>query len=379
MAKNRIFQNILKKMSWIRITIFLSLVISVWGGIHFYIYRRTLYFFNIKAPETTYLAILFFILFSSFPLTRVLLKLFLLPISFILYFASTLWIGIIFYLFFFALIGEIFWFVLAKVSGVPRHSVGVIILILTTLTIILGFLEANNIAVRSLDINISKDKTRTIKIAMLSDLHLGLNINYLRLRKIIPEINKFSPDLIVIIGDIVDEEADRISQYIKIFSKLKTRYGLFAVTGNHEYYAGKETFLNFFKKAKIRLLRNEIVNLNGIEIAGVDDEAFLAGKWEENLKKVLSGHKEELPLILLKHRPTGFDIARSFGVDLMLSGHTHKAQLFPFHLITSRVYRYFYGYHREGKMQIYITSGLGTWGPPIRVIARPEVVLITIR
>lgn len=366
-------------MSWVRVAIFLSLVISIWGGIHFYVYKRTLYFFNIKGPETSYLAILFFILFSSFPLTRLLLKVLPIPVSFFLYFASTLWIGIVFYLFFFMLIGEVSWFALARLSIVPRHSVGVVILILTTLTIIYGFLEANNIAIRRLDINISKNKTMAIKIAMLSDIHLGLNINYLRLRKIIPEINKFSPDLVVITGDIIDEEAERINQYIKIFSKIKTKYGLFAVTGNHEYYAGKETFSHFFKRANIRLLRNEVVDLDGIEIAGIDDEAFLAGKWAENLKRVLSKHKREAPLLLLKHRPTGFDIARSFGVDLMLCGHTHRAQLFPLHLITSRVYRYFYGYHREGRMQIYVTSGLGTWGPPIRVLARPEVVFITIR
>ena len=368
-------------MNWFRILIFLTLVITIWGGIHFYVYKRTIHFLNISGAFKIYLALAIFILFFSYPLIRAISGFLPVEISLVLHILSTLWIGMVFYLFLFFILADLITLILSLAFPIPKVAIGIAVFILTILTVIYGYIEANRISTRKITIKIENLNGKELRIVHLSDLHLGLNFNYLKLKRMIPHINKFSPDLVLITGDILDEKADRINKYKNLFSEIQSGLGIFAVTGNHEFYAGNQKSIEFLKSAGITLLRNQVLTLNNVEIAGVDDEEFLRNSknWKENLKNTLKkAHKENM-LILLKHRPTGFDIARENGVGLMLCGHTHRAQLFPLHFITSRVYRYFYGYHIEGKMHIYVNSGLGTWGPPLRLFAPPEIVFITLK
>ncbi len=367
-------------MKWVRLLLFVLIALTIWGSIHYYVYNRISYYFNLSGTRRIYYGIIFFFLFISLLVARLIARLF--PhshyIPLIFHLLAYFWVGIVFYLFIYSLSADIIRIFLSRILKFPKNVYGIILLTLTIVTVIYGFFEA--FSVRTITLNQKmKNLKETTRIVFLSDLHLGLNLNYLLLKKIIPEINSFSPDIILIGGDILDEEAKGIETYTKIFKRMNSRFGIFAVTGNHDIYAGEDLVVNFLKKANVHLLRNRIEVIKDIQVAGIEDESILGQKWKHVLEKILKKANPSLPLILLKHRPTGREIAKQYGVDLMLCGHTHKAQLFPLHLITSRVYRYYYGYHRENGLRIYVTSGLGTWGPPIRVMARPELVLITLK
>ncbi len=362
-------------MGWLRFVFFILVFLLLWGLMHYGVYLSVSHFLGLSQGARLYLGLAIFLLFLSFPLFRLLSR-FLPPwLSFPLNFLSDLWIGMVFYAFLFSLIGVVLHLILKTlISG---ETIGWGIVILTILTMLYGYVEANRIRIRRLSLKISGLKAKQVRIVFMADLHLGVNLNFQKLRGALEAINSFSPDFVLIAGDLLDEEPGKAGKYAEIFSKIKAQE-IFAVTGNHEFYAGGKRAVEFFRHSGITLLRNTVKDLAPFEIAGVDDEEFLKGKWEGNLMETLKKAGGEKPLILLKHRPTGFDIAREMGVSLMLCGHTHRAPLFPLHFITSKIYRYFYGYHREGKMHIYITSGVGTWGPPLRVLAPPEIVFITL-
>ncbi len=357
-------------MSWVKAVLFLDAVLLLWGFIHWYVYRRLLSLFSGKGI----LPLIFFLLFASFPLTKILARVLPPSLSFPLYFLACLWMGLLFYLFLYLLLGNLLEIFLGGSVYIRAGAVA-----LALLTVFYGLFEAGSVAVRNLELEVPSPSGGEVRIVHLSDLHLGLNLNYLRLKRVLGRINGFSPDLILITGDLLDQEVERAGEYRELLLGLKAKIGVFAVSGNHEFYAGEERAFKIIKSWGIRLLRNRVLDLGKVVLAGVDDEEFLGRRWRENLREVLKRAEGSKPVILLKHRPTGFSLAGKMGVSLMLCGHTHRGQLFPLHLLTARVYRYFYGYHREGKMQIYVNAGLGTWGPPIRVLSRPEVVFITLK
>ncbi len=363
-------------MKWLRVLVFVLVVLSLWGGLHLYLYSRLRKFLPLGAKAQIWLALALFLLFISYPVVKLTEGVVPYPLALSLSLLASLWMGLAFYLFFYFIAGDIFLLILPGKSPHARVAIGWAALILALLTVIYGLFESFRVRTVRLEIEM-KGLERPYKIAFLSDLHLGLNLNFLKFKKTVPVINSFSPDIILIGGDLLDRDAKENHQ-ARLFKGLKTKYGIFGVTGNHEYYAGERKALAFVRAAGVRLIRNRVIKIGDLQIAGIDDEEFLGSRWKEKLEEILKTAEAEKPLILLKHRPTGFEIARSLGVDLMLCGHTHRAQLFPLHLITSAVYRYYYGYHRENGLRIYVTSGLGTWGPPLRLLATPEIVLITL-
>jgi len=155
--------------------------------------------------------------------------------------------------------------------------------------------------------------------------------------------------------------------------------GKLAVLGNHEFYHGMEASLECFRRLGARVIRNEIVELpGGLQVAGVDDirTVHLA---REEVSSLLSKLDPNKPSIFLSHQPLMFDAAAQHGVGLMLSGHTHRGQIFPFGLFVKIFYRYLYGLYRQGDSVLYVTSGAGQWGPPMRLFAPPEIVRIVLR
>lgn len=246
-----------------------------------------------------------------------------------------------------------------------------------------GYFEA--LAVRPEMVTIKSPKIPKsigrIRVVQISDVHLGLIVREERLKGILDAVKGAEADLLVSTGDLVDGQIDNLEGLARKFDELNMRYGKFAVTGNHEFYAGLSNSIGFTKKAGFRILRGEAASVAGvIEIAGVDDPAGkqlgqFSGKSEKDL---LSGLNQKAFTILLKHRPEIDREARGL-FDLQLSGHVHKGQIFPFGLIT----RLFYPV-RAGEMNIidgaslYVSRGSGTWGPPIRFLSPPEVTVIDI-
>jgi predicted MPP superfamily phosphohydrolase len=241
-----------------------------------------------------------------------------------------------------------------------------------------GIFEAMNIRTESIVLK-SPKITRPIRIAQISDVHLGLLIREGRLDQILEKVKAASPDMFVSTGDLVDGQTDSLNGVGNLLRDVKAPLGKYAVTGNHEFYAGLDRSLEFMKQAGFRVLRGEGTSVAGlINIAGVDDPVVKGYGRSRDVpeRETLSGLPGDQFTLFLKHRP---DVEKSaVGLfDLQLSGHAHKGQLFPFTLIVRFVFPQIAGlYDLSSGSLLYVSRGSGTWGPPIRFLAPPEVTVI---
>ncbi|MBW6521124.1 MAG: metallophosphoesterase [Desulfoarculaceae bacterium] len=243
-----------------------------------------------------------------------------------------------------------------------------------------GLFEATDIRLERIEIASPKitKQTGRIRIVQISDVHLGLIVREGRLTRILARIQEADPDILVSTGDLVDGQLNHISKEAYLLAALNPPLGKIAITGNHEFYAGLQEALDFTEASGFTLLRHQAMMVGGINFVGVDDRAIKSfGKgYAESESDLLSAQPRENFTILLKHRP---DIdSDSLGLfDLQLSGHTHKGQIFPFNLLT-----WFFHPQPAGQLSrlqsgfLYLNRGTGTWGPPIRFLAPPEVTII---
>lgn len=254
-------------------------------------------------------------------------------------------------------------------------------LIVSLLIAAYGYGEALSIRTERITIRTPKipEAVGRVRIVQISDLHLGLIIREERLSTILKLVRDAEPDIFVSTGDLVDGQINGMPGLSDMFSNINPRYGKFAVTGNHEYYAGLEQALAFTRKSGFRVLRNEAVDIDGIlNIAGVDDmavrpRAVLADGIE---KVVLSRIPGGMFTLFLKHRPL-VDRGSAGLFDLQLSGHVHRGQIFPFSILTKLYYPVHAGFSNLGSGSfLYVSRGTGTWGPPIRFLSPPEITVI---
>jgi uncharacterized protein len=244
-----------------------------------------------------------------------------------------------------------------------------------------GYFEARNIRTERVVIVSPKipQSVGKLTIVQISDVHLGLIVRQERLSRIIEQVKAAAPDVLVSTGDLVDGQINRMAGLAELLHEIKPRYGKFAVTGNHEFYAGLEQALAFTERAGFRMLRNEWVTVaEMITIVGVDDPAGSQINRSRVVteKSLLSQAPPDTFILFLKHRPS---IDReSLGLfDVQLSGHVHKGQIFPFNLVTQLFYPIKTGYSVYPRNSaLYVSRGTGTWGPPIRFLAPPEVTVI---
>lgn len=247
--------------------------------------------------------------------------------------------------------------------------------------LIYGSYEASNIQVEHITVSSSKlpAGSKGIRIVQISDLHLGLIIRGSRLDTVLSRVKEAKADLIVSTGDLVDGQMNGLNGLAEKFHALNPKYGKFAVTGNHEYYAGLNQALEFTRRAGFTMLRGRTTDIaEFLTLAGVDDSTGRQfNLFKGSTEDLLLRHTDQSKFILLlKHRPAIEPLAINL-FDLQLSGHTHKGQIFPFSLIT-----WFHYGNDSGYMKItensarYISRGAGTWGPPIRFLSPPEITII---
>lgn len=223
-------------------------------------------------------------------------------------------------------------------------------------------------------------KLRQMKIVMVADFHAGVLVGRKQLDRWINEINRLEPDVILIPGDILDVPPKRAQRLADSFRKLKAPMGVYASTGNHEYYTGLEKTVKFLEAAGMRVLMNECVELpGGLIIAAVEDRT--AHQWKRPIppvEELLGEEAENRPVILLNHTPSTRDAMRTMkaGADLMVSGHTHGGQMWPFSIFTRWVFPFHHGLYPVGDGFQLTTSGIGYWGPPMRLGCPPEIMLI---
>ncbi|WP_353894192.1 metallophosphoesterase [Proteinivorax hydrogeniformans] len=263
---------------------------------------------------------------------------------------------------------------------------GAIFLVFITVIIIKGYKNASEIEVINYSIaipkkNIDYDK---LNIVAISDLHLGTIVDNRLLQKFVDEVNRLEPDIVVILGDIVDEDVRPFIQ-LKMedtLAKISPKIGSFAVLGNHDYFGGgHKQIAESLERANIKVLVDEHVTvLDNFVIAGRMDPAGAkyCGKDQIPLNTWMKDVDFSNPVALLTHQPTKFDEAIQIGVDLQLSGHTHRGQLFPNNFLTKIAFENHWGQYSKGEFTSIVTAGAGTWGPPIRTGHKSEIVQITL-
>ncbi len=223
-----------------------------------------------------------------------------------------------------------------------------------------------------------------LKIVQLSDVHVSPDTSPREMEQLVDAVNAQSPDLIVLTGDMVDGSPRQLARGIAPFSRLRARLGIFAVTGNHEYYSGGDAWIDAFEKLGVRVLQNEAVVMgdgaSSFVLAGVPDwtGGQFGARHRPQLAKALEGAGDG-PVVLLAHQPKQFPEAARRGVALQLSGHTHGGQIWPFTLLVALAERHVAGLHRAGRSQIYVSRGTRYWGPPMRLLAPHELTVITLR
>ena len=305
-------------------------------------------------------------------------------------YVSFSWMGLLFLFFSLAVavdLGRLAFWAAEKIRNrklaSPRISPRQLLTMQTILVFVVygyGMFEAANIRLEHIEIPSPKitKQTGRIRIAQISDVHLGLIIREGRLNQILAKIQEARPDILVSTGDLLDGQLNHLSKEVELLAAYNPRLGKFAITGNHEFYAGLQEALDLTQKSGFTLLRQQRITVGGITIVGVDDPAVRAADPKPVVSEhaLLAAQPKGNFTLLLKHRP---DIdPNSVGLfDLQLSGHTHKGQIFPFNLLT-----WFFYPQQAGELTalhsgfLYLSRGTGTWGPPIRFLAPPEVAII---
>jgi predicted MPP superfamily phosphohydrolase len=241
-----------------------------------------------------------------------------------------------------------------------------------------GFFEARQIHIKEVNITTPKLASGRLTIAQISDLHLGIMLGDGFLDRVIAKLREIKPDIVVATGDIVDGQGDNLAALARHFQSYTPPLGAYAVTGNHETYAGLENSLRFLRNAGFTVLRGELVQAGGIVLMGVDDPSAATSvqpprpDTSDALAPVTADHF----IVLLKHQPV---VDSDTPFDLQLSGHIHGGQIFPFVYLTRLSYGVRAGLTElaDGR-RLYVSRGAGTWGPPIRLFAPPEIAVITI-
>jgi uncharacterized protein len=217
-----------------------------------------------------------------------------------------------------------------------------------------------------------------LRIATVSDIHLGPLAGRAHAERIVSVINSVDADVVAVVGDLVDGTVAELGAAAEPLRGIRSRLGAYFVTGNHEYYSGVDEWVAEVARLGMRPLRNERLELEGIDLAGVND---LAGgdSGGPDFDAALADRDRSRPVVLLAHQPVVVEDAARYGVDLQLSGHTHGGQIVPFNLIVRLEQPVVSGYGSFDGTQLYVTNGAGFWGPPVRVGAPPQVTLVELR
>jgi predicted MPP superfamily phosphohydrolase len=223
------------------------------------------------------------------------------------------------------------------------------------------------------------------RIAQISDLHVGPLIGRRFVEEVVARTNALAPDLVVITGDMVDGSVANLARELEALSRLRARHGVAFVTGNHEYYSGAEEWIAWLRARGVRVLMNERVSVGdagaSFDLAGITDAhaARHIASHAPDVGRALDGRDEERELVLLAHQPVSIRDAEGRGVGLVLSGHTHGGQMWPFGALVGLVQPYVEGLHRHHDgTQIYVSRGTGFWGPPLRVASPAEITSIVL-
>ncbi len=293
------------------------------------------------------------------------------------YMIASGWLGIFLYL----LIATVLcWIVILviKALGIEINSllIATPIYLAAMVFALYGFWNAANPVIKNFTVKIENlpEQWKGRTIVQASDIHVGAINRAGFMKKVVDLINSAKPDAVMITGDLFDGAGLDLSHLVEPLNQIQAPLGIYFITGNHETYVGVQRSLDALQNINVRILRDELIDLDGIQLVGID---FPATTGKKSLDSLLAQIDRNKPCIVLYHIPALIDTMKQLGVDLQLAGHTHRGQLWPFNYITKRVYDGLdYGLYTDGSYNLYTSCGAGTWGPPLRSGNRPEVVAI---
>ena len=371
--------------------LFLTVFFTLYGLLHAYLYRKLTCAFPVTWPFHA-LILAFFVLMLFAPvLVNILARQGSHLLATYLAYIGYTWMGALFLFFSIHVLIDVYQGIAHLLSKSslqvftalkPGNKVSFLFAVLLSMGIIVyGSFEAKNIRLEKLTLKTKKlpPEVESFRIVQISDIHFSLINGPLLAHKIVKRIEGLAPDILVSTGDLTDRGLNEEKKVVELLKGLKAPYGKYAVTGNHEFYTGIREALAFTEEAGFRMLRNEGIEVAGlVNIVGVDDPAGKRFGIHAHVSEseILGKFSNDKLTILLKHRPILSENSKGL-FDLQLSGHLHKGQIFPFSLITSLLFRYDNGLFKlKGHSHIYVSRGTGTWGPPVRFLAPPEITLI---
>jgi uncharacterized protein len=374
--------------------IFFTIFSLITGAISYYIFIRGLQATPAGSPFRNAYIIVFWIVAASFIAGRMLERWSSSFLTDILAWIGSFWIAAMLYLLFAVVLLDIARLVNHFFPWYPAYVVDhyelVKYVLRTAIAGIVGIAllagHINSVLPRTTDLNLKvtgkKSKLKHLTIVAASDIHLGIIVGRSRFNDIVSRINRLDPDIVLLPGDIVDEDlAPVIRQNLgESLKSIHSRYGVYAVTGNHEYFGGVTEACAYLEGHGIAMLRDQSVKL--------EDSFYLVGREDLSSaritglppRKSLAALMEEIdtsyPVILMDHQPYRLQEAAENGIDLQISGHTHYGQLWPINYIVKGIYELPWGYKKIRDTHFYVSNGVGTWGPPVRIGNRPEIVRI---
>jgi uncharacterized protein len=350
--------------------IFLLAILALLSGMHFFLLSFLNDAFLARKIGRAALSVASVLLASSFIATTLLVHASSSRIFKWLYEAASLWLGAFPYLLMAALAA----WMLSRLSGPGRIAslAAASVFILAVLLVFYGLWNARQLTVREISPGLPvPDAWQGKSAVLLTDLHLGAINDERFMRRVVDEVNRIGPKAVFISGDYFDGTCNRFAELTAPLSGIRSR--IFFVNGNHEIYINGGKFDEHFERNGVLVLNNEKTDLDGLGIVGIDFRV----RTKENFASVMEAVNPTAGSVLLYHQPVNLAEAEAAGIGLMLSGHTHRGQFWPFNYFTYAIFgKYHYGLNPYGRMRVYTSNGAGTWGPPLRIGNRPEIVKI---
>jgi len=390
-------------MRWLTFLLFFTVFTSIIGGVHYYIYRRLVVSTALPAPWSTAGRVALIVLAASIPLSFVVTRGLDRAAARYLVFPVYVWLGcmLLFFMMLLSLdiIHGLAWLI-ARLAGQQeqlssperRLFLARVIAGTTTGTVLTaaGFGLAHGLGklvVKPLEIELPRlpPQLDGFKIAQLTDLHLGPMRDGEWLAEVVAKTNAAKPDLVAITGDLADGTVAQLAGDVEPLRDLQAPHGVFFVTGNHEYFTDLAGWLGHLPKLGLRVLHNERVSIEkdgaAFDLAGVDDQegGRLADGHGTDVGRAMKDRDPERAVVMLAHQPRTVHEAAQHGVGLLLTGHTHGGQLWPWKYFVYLQQPYISGLHRYQGTLVYVSDGTGFWGPPIRLGSTAEITLVTLR
>lgn len=382
-------------MKFMHVIIFFAVFFAIYGSANYYVFIRGWQVLpNVYNLRILYLVAFLFVSFSYIG-GRLLGRYTVGGSSQFLTWVGSFWFAISLYLFLIIVFVDLLrlsnyffhWFpawITLHYEGTKQITALFAIIVTTTLNVV-GYINARSPHIRDITINIAKptEKLRSLSVAVATDIHLGAIVGNSQLTNLVDMINGINPDIVFLAGDIVDEDIRPVMKENmgEILKNIRSRYGTYAVTGNHEYYSGVEETIRYLTDHGVSFLRDSAIVIDDtFVLVGREDRTLtqMTGLTRKPLGQILAGFDKKLPILMMDHQPLGLSDAIENKVDLQVSGHTHNGQIWPIQFITHMIFELSWGFKKIGDTNFYVSCGYGTWGPPVRLVNQPEVVHITV-